>query len=208
MGSHWGTNSIKRKPSVQEQTINSKWTQLHHLIFSSTIYQVFISFIKWLIHYTLWICFYGNPLCVYVLVFLVILSLSSLPLPFWFILFCFGVACLSSEETDTSQKALVWDTCSQGLLPDICIVNDMASMVVTDSSSVESARNPRGLEINCVVYFNIWMLLNKFSKFIWIDFHLDEFLNVIHWCKVESLDFGFTRNLLNSCIDIWWISDP
>lgn len=56
---------------------------------------------------------------------------------------------------NTSQKALVWDTFSQGLLPGICIVNDMASMVVTDSSSVESARNPRRLEINCVVCFNI-----------------------------------------------------
>lgn len=30
-----------------------------------------------------------------------------------------------------SQKALAWDTYSQGLFPDICIVNDVASRLVT-----------------------------------------------------------------------------
>ena len=70
----------------------------------------------------------------------------------------------------------MWNIFSQEVLPNVCIVNDVASEVFKDSSSMASERNPRGLKINCVVYFNIWMFLNMYSKFLWTDYPSDNFL--------------------------------
>lgn len=58
----------------------------------------------------------------------------------------------------------------------VCIVNDVASEVFKDSSSMESERNPRRLKINCVVYFDIGMFVTMYSKFLRTDYPSDNFL--------------------------------